>query len=163
MTTLAQERHLGAPCPATDVAAPIVLPASHAPVNVMTVDVEDHFQVSAFDSTVSRDLWPAFESRVARNTERFLEIPERARVTATFFVLGWTAEHCPQIVRAIRSGGQELASHSYDHRLVYTLTPEEFRKDLRKAAAAIEGRLVSSPGPLTACLPRRSWVVNLQT
>lgn len=138
MTTLAQERHPGARRPATDVAAPIALPASSAPVNVMTVDVEDYFQVSAFESTVSRDAWPAFESRVGRNTERLLEMFERARVTATFFVLGWTAEHCPQIVRAIRSGGHELASHSYDHRLVYTLTAEGFRQDLRRAAAAIE-------------------------
>jgi polysaccharide deacetylase family protein (PEP-CTERM system associated) len=135
MTTMVQERRPGA---GRQADAAVALPVSDAPLNVMTVDVEDYFQVSAFEGTVPREAWHTFESRVCRNTERLLEMFERAQVTATFFVLGWTAEHYPQIVRAIRSGGHELSSHCYDHRLVYSLTPEEFRSDLRRAAAAIE-------------------------
>lgn len=107
-------------------------------VNAMTVDVEDYFQVSAFEGRVCRTEWPAFESRVCRNTERLLAIFEEAGVSATFFVLGWVAERFPDLVRRIRLGGHELASHGYEHRLVYELTPQQFRDDLRRAKAALE-------------------------
>jgi polysaccharide deacetylase family protein (PEP-CTERM system associated) len=108
-------------------------------LNVMTVDVEDYFQVSAFDDVVSRNDWPRFESRVVANTERLLEIFDQSGVRATFFVLGWIAEASPDLVRRISSGGHEIASHGYSHRLVYDMTPEDFRGDLRKAKAVLDG------------------------
>jgi polysaccharide deacetylase family protein (PEP-CTERM system associated) len=107
-------------------------------VNAMTIDVEDYFQVSAFEDRVCRTKWDTFESRVCRNTERLLEIFDDAGVQATFFVLGWVAERFPDLVRQIRLGGHELASHGYAHRLVYSTTPNEFRDDLRRAKAALE-------------------------
>jgi polysaccharide deacetylase family protein (PEP-CTERM system associated) len=67
-----------------------------------------------------------------------LEILEQAGVHATFFVLGWVAERFPDLVRRIHAAGHELASHSYDHGLVYDKTPDSFRDDLRRARAAIE-------------------------
>ncbi|MEZ5287553.1 MAG: DUF3473 domain-containing protein [Vicinamibacterales bacterium] len=106
-------------------------------LNAMTVDVEDYFHVSAFADQVSPAEWPAFESRVCRNTERLLDIFERADVRATFFVLGWVAEQFPELVARIHADGHEIASHSYDHALVYTRTPEAFREDLRRARTAI--------------------------
>lgn len=109
-----------------------------AVVNAMTIDVEDYFQVSAFEGHVSRTRWHELESRVCRNTERLLTIFEDAGVSATFFVLGWVAEKFPDLVRQIRLGGHELASHGYEHRLVYELTPAQFRDDLRRAKAALE-------------------------
>jgi polysaccharide deacetylase family protein (PEP-CTERM system associated) len=107
-------------------------------VNAMSVDVEDYFQVSAFEGHVSRDDWDSFESRVCRNTDRLLEIFSEAGVTATFFVLGWVAERHPQLVRRIVAGGHELASHGYAHRLVYDQTPEEFGDDVRRAKGILE-------------------------
>ena len=107
-------------------------------VNAMTIDVEDYFQVSAFEDRVCRTKWDTFESRVCRNTERLLEIFDDAGVQATFFVLGWVAERFPDLVRQIRLGGHEVASHGYAHRLVYSTTPDEFRDDLRRAKAALE-------------------------
>ncbi|HET7218507.1 MAG TPA: XrtA system polysaccharide deacetylase [Vicinamibacterales bacterium] len=107
-------------------------------LNAMTVDVEDYFQVSAFEDRVSRSQWDRFESRVGRNTERLLEMFDRAGVRATFFVLGWVAERFPGLIRQIHSGGHEIASHGFSHRLVYDTTPEEFRLDLRRARAALE-------------------------
>lgn len=107
-------------------------------LNAMTVDVEDFFQVSAFDNHVRRDQWDQFESRVARNTERLLEMFADAGVTATFFVLGWVAEREPALIRRIAAAGHEVASHGYGHRLVYDLSPEQFRDDLRRARWAIE-------------------------
>lgn len=107
-------------------------------VNAMSVDVEDYFQVSAFDQAVSRDQWDSFESRVSANTERVLATLARRSTRATFFVLGWVAERYPALIRQIADRGHEIASHGYDHRLVFDLTPEEFRADLRRARAAIE-------------------------
>jgi polysaccharide deacetylase family protein (PEP-CTERM system associated) len=109
-----------------------------ATLNVLTFDVEDYFQVSAFDELVPRADWHTFESRVCRNTERLLEILEGADTRATFFVLGWVAERFPALMRQIRLGGHEIASHGYAHRLVYAGTPGEFRDDLRRARDVIQ-------------------------
>jgi polysaccharide deacetylase family protein (PEP-CTERM system associated) len=106
--------------------------------NAMTVDVEDYFHVSAFDRTVGRDTWDARESRVCRNTDRLLTLFEDAGVRGTFFVLGWVAERYPRLIERIASLGHEVASHGYEHRLVYRQTPYEFREDLRRAKAVIE-------------------------
>jgi polysaccharide deacetylase family protein (PEP-CTERM system associated) len=110
-----------------------------APVlNALTVDVEDYFQVSAFERVVPRSDWDHLESRVCRNTERLLDLFAAADTKATFFVLGWVAEKFPGLVKRIHREGHELASHSYGHQLVYDMTPDTFRADLRRARGAIE-------------------------
>ena len=106
-------------------------------LNAFTVDVEDYFQVSAFERHVDRAQWPDFESRVVDNTHRLLNLLERRRVRGTFFVLGWVATRYPDLIRAIHAAGHELASHGYWHRLVYEQAPADFRRDLQDARAAI--------------------------
>ena len=108
-------------------------------INAMTVDVEDYFQVSAFDAVVPREKWETFDSRVAANTERLLALFEERGVKATFFVLGWVAERFPTLVADIAKAGHELASHGYAHHLVYSQTREAFRDDVRRAKDVIEG------------------------
>lgn len=105
--------------------------------NILTVDVEDYFQVSAFERRVDRAAWDDIPSRVEASTETILEIFADAGARGTFFVLGWVADRFPQLVRRIADAGHELASHSYWHRLVYDLTPEAFRDDLRASRDAI--------------------------
>jgi polysaccharide deacetylase family protein (PEP-CTERM system associated) len=107
-------------------------------VNVMSVDVEDYFHVSAFEGVALRAEWSSYESRVVANTDRLLDLLAMSGARATFFVLGWVAERHPRLVRRIAAEGHELASHSYWHRLVYTLAPDEFREDLRRARGVIE-------------------------
>lgn len=107
-------------------------------VNAMSVDVEDYFQASAFDRVVSRADWHGFESRVVRNTHRLLTLFDQHGVRATFFVLGWVAERFPELVRDIARLGHEVASHGFHHQLIYTLTPEQFREDVRRAKAVAE-------------------------
>jgi polysaccharide deacetylase family protein (PEP-CTERM system associated) len=108
------------------------------PVNAMTVDVEDYFQASAFDRFVSRTTWFERESRVVSNTHTLLEFFHRHDVRGTFFILGWVAERFPSLVREIASCGHEIASHGFHHQLIYTLTPEQFREDVRRAKAVLE-------------------------
>ncbi len=109
-----------------------------SPPIAFSVDVEDYYQVQAFEKTVSRDDWPRWESRVAQNTDRLLEILAAAGARGTFFVLGWIAERYPAIVRAIVSAGHEVACHGWAHHLVSSQTPDEFAADVKRAVAAIE-------------------------
>jgi len=107
-------------------------------LNALTVDVEDYFHASAFDHVVSRASWPQLAIRVVANTHRLLELFAAHQVRGTFFVLGWVADRFPELVRDIAGGGHELASHGQHHQLVYTLTPEQFREDVRRAKKTIE-------------------------
>jgi polysaccharide deacetylase family protein (PEP-CTERM system associated) len=107
-------------------------------LNALTVDVEDYFHVEAFSSTVPRTSWDGFHLRVEESTRRILDLFDRHGVKATFFVLGWVARKRPRLVAEIAGRGHEIGCHSFWHRLVYRLTPEEFRADLREATCAIE-------------------------
>ena len=107
-------------------------------INALTIDVEDYFQVSAFERVVARERWGDYESRVAANTDRLLGILADAGVRATFFVLGCVAERDRSIVHRISAAGHEIASHGYGHRLVYHQTPDEFREDVRRGKAVLE-------------------------
>jgi polysaccharide deacetylase family protein (PEP-CTERM system associated) len=107
-------------------------------MNALTFDVEDYYQVSAFESIVRFEDWGQYESRVERNTLRLLELLEAAGVHATFFVLGWVAERHTSLVQAIHRAGHELASHGYRHQSVCAMTPEQFREDVRRAKGVLE-------------------------
>ena len=108
------------------------------PRNAMTVDVEDYFQVSAFEPHIARDQWERLPCRVERNMERILALFDEYNVQATFFVLGWMAERYPQMVRHLSEAGHEVASHGYEHVRVVKQTPEAFRADIRRTKALLE-------------------------
>lgn len=106
--------------------------------NAMTVDVEDYFQVSAFERYIARDDWDNLSCRVETNTNRILDLFAEKDAKATFFILGWVAERYPQLVRRIVDEGHELASHGYDHTRVTRQTPDEFKEDVTKTKALLE-------------------------
>jgi polysaccharide deacetylase family protein (PEP-CTERM system associated) len=108
------------------------------PKHIMTVDVEDYFMVEAFSDSVSPDTWSNWPSRVADNTKRILDLFDAYNVKGTFFFVGWVAEKFPELVRDVHARKHELACHSYWHRTIYSLTPDEFRDDTRAAIRAIE-------------------------
>ncbi len=107
-------------------------------VNAMTVDVEDYFQVSAFEPHVDRQQWRDIPCRVEGNVERILELFDQHNVKATFFTLGWIAERYPHMVQRIVASGHELASHGWEHRRVSSQTPEEFLEDIRRTRGVLE-------------------------
>lgn len=112
--------------------------AHETAVNAMSVDVEDYFQVSAFERHVSRKSWADLPSRVERNTRIALDLFELHGVRATFFVLGWVADRYPELVREIVRRGHELGSHGYEHVRVIHQSPEEFRTDVTRTKAILE-------------------------
>ena len=106
--------------------------------NAMSVDVEEWFQVGAFERVIDKAGWDALESRVVASTDAVLELFAAADVRATFFTLGWVAQRHGALLRRIADAGHEVASHGWDHQRVFTFTPEQFRADLRRARAALE-------------------------
>lgn len=109
-----------------------------AQVNAMTVDVEDYFQVSAFEPYVKRSDWDRLPHRVEANVDRILGLFEQHRAKATFFTLGWVAERYPAMVRRIVEQGHELASHGWSHVRVTAQTPEAFRDDVVRTKSVLE-------------------------
>jgi polysaccharide deacetylase family protein (PEP-CTERM system associated) len=134
-------------------------------INAMSVDVEDYFQVSAFDSIVSRESWNELESRVCGSTDRLLEIFDQAGVRATFFVLGWVAERFPELVARIAAQRHEIASHGFAHRLVYDQTTDEFRDDVRRAKQLLESIIGTAVNgyraPSYSLTPRSLWALDV--
>jgi polysaccharide deacetylase family protein (PEP-CTERM system associated) len=135
-------------------------------LNALTVDVEDYFQVSAFEHRVRRQDWDSFPSRVVASTQRVLRLLDRHQVRGTFFVLGWVAERFPGLVREIVRAGHEAGCHSFWHRLVYELTPDEFAEDLRLARDAIAdaagGAAVTSYRAPSFSITRRTpWALEI--
>lgn len=107
-------------------------------INGLSVDVEDWFQVGAFENVIDRADWPSIALRVEANVEAILELFDEAGVKATFFTLGWVAERQPALMRKIAEAGHEIASHGYDHARVFTFDRGEFAEDIRKARAILE-------------------------
>lgn len=107
-------------------------------LHAFSVDVEDYYHVSSFARSIPCSAWGEYESRVVASTQRMLELLARHEVRGTFYVLGWVADRFPRLVQQIAAAGHELASHSFWHRLVYDLSPAEFRDDLRRSKQAIE-------------------------
>jgi len=105
--------------------------------NIISVDVEEYFHPSELAKSVRRDEWNSLPSLVEPQTRKVLEIFDRHQVKGTFFILGWVAERYPALIREIASHGHEIGCHSFYHRLVYDLTPDEFREDTRRAVEAI--------------------------
>lgn len=110
-------------------------------LNALTIDVEDYFQVSAFEADIRRDEWDSFPSRVEANTNRVLHLLAQHGVRATFFVLGWVANRFPHLVTAIHREGHEIGSHGFWHHLVYNQTPRQFRDDIRASRDELQGIL----------------------
>lgn len=106
--------------------------------NALSVDVEDWFQVGAFETTIDKASWDGRLHRVERNTDAVLAMFEEAGVRATFFTLGWVAARYPALIRRIADAGHEVASHGWDHLRVFRMTPQQFADDLRRSRAAIE-------------------------
>jgi polysaccharide deacetylase family protein (PEP-CTERM system associated) len=110
----------------------------NAPTNGLSVDVEDWFQVGAFEDVIERGSWDALSDRVERNCDAILEMFAEADVRATFFTLGWVAKRHPALLRTIAGAGHEIASHGWDHQRVFKMDRESFARDLEMSRKTIE-------------------------
>ena len=130
-------------------------------INGLSVDVEDWFQVGAFEDVISRSDWDAIPTRVEANVDRILDLFAAGGVSATFFTLGWIAERHPALMRRIVDAGHEIASHGYDHARVFTFERSAFAKDIRKARETLEDttgqRVIGYRAPSFSIDARTPW------
>jgi polysaccharide deacetylase family protein (PEP-CTERM system associated) len=128
--------------------------------NAISFDLEDYMHVSAFADQVSADQWSLCVSRLEHNTDKLLGILDSIPCRATFFILGWVADKYPHVIRRIADSGHEIACHSMLHRLVFEMTPAEFREDTRGAQVLLEdisGKPVRGYRAPSFSITRDSW------
>lgn len=134
-------------------------------INALTIDIEDYYHVSAFDQVIDFANWDDQESRLEANAEKILTILAEEEVQATFFVLGWVAEHFPEVVKAIHAAGHEIATHGYAHRLIYDQMPNEFRADVQRSLDIIQGvtgeRVMGYRAPSFSIVEDTLWAVEI--
>ena len=135
------------------------------PTNYLTIDVEDYFQVAAFEDIIPPDSWEQYECRVSSNTGSILELFASCNVKATFFIVGWIAERYPDLVLEINRQGHEIGCHSYHHQKIYTLTPEQFREDTRRAKEILE-QIIDKPvygyrAPSYSITKKSLWALDI--
>jgi len=134
-------------------------------INALTIDVEDYFQVSAFEKNIDRPQWEECACRVVANTQRLLALLDRHSVRATFFVLGWVGRRYPELVREIHAAGHEVGSHSFWHRLIYQQSAEQFREDLRQSRDVLEDAIgeavVSHRAPSFSITRQSLWALEI--
>lgn len=109
-----------------------------SPVNGLSVDVEDWFQVGAFENVIDRGRWDSLPSRVEGNVDRILDLFAASKVKATFFTLGWIARRHGPMIRRIAAAGHEVASHGWDHARVFSLDRHGFAADITRARKELE-------------------------
>ncbi len=130
-----------------------------------TVDVEEYFQVSAFEASVSSSAWEHFESRVDGTVDRLMQLLDEHEARGTFFVLGWVAERHRDMVRGIVAAGHEVASHGWDHRRVTSQGPAEFRSSVRRSKELLEDltgtRVLGFRAPSFSIVPGYEWALDV--
>ncbi|MEH6814826.1 MAG: polysaccharide deacetylase family protein, partial [Motiliproteus sp.] len=104
----------------------------------LSFDIEDYFQVSAFEGQCPPERWSSLQCRAEANTERLLNILDDNDTQATFFILGWVAERYPELIKKIASAGHEVASHGYNHQRINLLSQKQFQEDIRSAKQLLE-------------------------
>jgi len=131
----------------------------------LTVDVEDYFHVSAFESAIDKSDWSKLEQRVEAKTYQLLELFAQKQAKCTFFTLGWVAERCPNLIKAIVEQGHELASHGFSHQRATIMTPEQFRDDVRKSKHVLEDAagqsIIGYRAPSFSFNDSNSWVYQI--
>jgi polysaccharide deacetylase family protein (PEP-CTERM system associated) len=138
---------------------------SSSPINGLSVDVEDWFQVGAFEGVIDRKDWDRLDCRVERNCAEILDLFAQANVKGTFFTLGWMAQRYPAMMRRIADAGHELASHGWDHERVFRLDAISFAADIARAARAIEDasgvRVTGYRAPSFSIDQRTPWAYDV--
>ena len=133
--------------------------------DALSIDVEDYFHVEAFADCVKPSEWESYPSRVVQNTRRLLELFAKIGVRGTFFTLGWVAERHPDLVREIVAAGHEIACHSYSHRALWRISPEEFHDDTARALGVLEdasgSRIFGYRAPTFSITSRTLWALPI--
>lgn len=135
--------------------------------NAFTVDVEDFYQVSAFENFIPRSDWENYPQRILESLPRLLDLTAEHSVHGTFFILGWQAEKHPELVQNIAHAGHEIGFHSFSHSLIYNMTPDALRDELRRGKKLLEditGQKVEAfRAPSFSITKKSLWALDVLT
>lgn len=106
--------------------------------HIVTINVEDYFQVGAFSQLIPFSHWERFDARLKHNTDATLALLDQTSTIATFFASGWIGDNYPEILRTIVEAGHEVACQGYFQQSIRDIVPRAFREDLRRSRKAIE-------------------------
>ncbi|MGW7541655.1 polysaccharide deacetylase family protein [Streptomyces sp. NPDC054770] len=80
-----------------------------------------------------------FDAGPSENSARLLDILKEKHVPATFFLLGKRhIEKYPQLVKRMAAEGHEVASHTWDHKILTRISDRQIREELTRTDDAIE-------------------------
>ena len=128
-------------------------------VNILTIDVEDWYM----DTDITT--WVSYEDRVVQSIQKILNMLDETNIKATFFVVGYVAEHHPELIEEIKDGGHEIATHGYSHTSIKKQTPSEFEEDLLKSVRILEKIAKDKIRGHRACEfsidEKTAWAINI--
>lgn len=101
--------------------------------NIFSIDVEDWFIPFISESNPLEFNSPIIRDRLNIGMDILLQMLQQRGYSATFFVLGCTAEANPDVIKRIEAEGHELASHGYSHKKITSMKPFEFENDIEKS------------------------------
>jgi polysaccharide deacetylase family protein (PEP-CTERM system associated) len=138
---------------------------SRGMINALTFDIEDYYQVEAFKAFIKFEEWPQYPSRVVDNTKKITDILNERNVKATFFILGWTAERFPNMVKQIADDGHEIATHGYAHQMIYTQSRTAFEEDLVRSIETLEHisgkKIIGYRAPTYSIIEESFWAFDI--
>ncbi|WP_168188639.1 polysaccharide deacetylase family protein [Thermoflavimicrobium daqui] len=73
-----------------------------------------------------------------RYTKQVLEILKQNDIKATFFLIGQHVKQHPDLVKQEIDEGHTIASHSWEHKQLPKLSPDQLKEDLNKTRDAIK-------------------------
>jgi len=131
----------------------------------LSVDVEEYFHASAMEPFVPRSDWDSLPRRSPGLVDGILALLDEVGVTGTFFILGWLASREKEMVERISGGGHEVASHGWSHKKVTTLTPEQFREEVRRSKDLLEDltgqQVLGYRAPSFSIVPSVDWALDV--
>ena len=79
-----------------------------------------------------------FDDGPSKYTSKILDILDKYKASATFFLIGNKVEFYGDILKRMLEEGSEIGNHSYDHKLLTRLSKEEFQEEINKTQEAIK-------------------------
>ncbi len=129
-------------------------------MNILTFDIEEWVLEEDYFGN-RKEKYAEFD----RTLDHILELLDKNNQSATFFCLGKLALDFPYVIKKIASNGHEIGSHSYAHKWVNKMTPDEFKEDTLSAIKALEDisgeKVVSFRAPAFSIGESNKWAIEI--
>ena len=94
-------------------------------VAVLSIDVEEWYQLEYFQKSATDKKQEILEE----GTKNFIKLIDDENIKATFFVVGDRIKSTLPLLKEIKSKGNEISAHSFQHLRPLSQSIQEFQKD----------------------------------